>query len=39
MALLGGEEQPSAELMELSTVPMGVAAEAVRRALAARARR
>ena len=30
MLVLGGEEQPSAELMELSTVPMGVAAEAHR---------
>ncbi|MGL5930440.1 MAG: cobaltochelatase subunit CobN [Dermatophilaceae bacterium] len=28
--MLGGEQQPSAELMELSTVPMGVAAEAHR---------
>ncbi|WP_197681177.1 cobaltochelatase subunit CobN [Nocardioides scoriae] len=28
--VLGGEQQPSAELMELSTVPMGVAAEAHR---------
>ena len=30
MLVLGGEQQPSAELMELSTVPMGVAAEAHR---------
>ncbi|MGL4174413.1 MAG: cobaltochelatase subunit CobN [Actinomycetota bacterium] len=30
MIVLGGEQQPSAELMELSTVPMGVAAEAHR---------
>jgi cobaltochelatase CobN len=30
MVVLGGEQQPSAELMELSTVPMGVAAEAHR---------
>ncbi|MDI6911084.1 cobaltochelatase subunit CobN [Nocardioides sp.] len=30
LAVLGGEQQPSAELMELSTVPMGVAAEAHR---------
>ncbi|MEL4356477.1 cobaltochelatase subunit CobN [Luteococcus sp. H154] len=28
--VLGGEQQPNAELMELSTVPMGVAAEAHR---------
>ncbi|GHJ60011.1 cobaltochelatase CobN [Nocardioides sp. OK12] len=28
--VLGGEQQPSAELMELSSVPMGVAAEAHR---------
>ncbi|MQY11041.1 Aerobic cobaltochelatase subunit CobN [Streptomyces sp. RB5] len=30
LVVLGGELQPSAELMELSTVPMGVAAEAHR---------
>ena len=30
MVVLGGEQQPSAELMELSTVPMGVCAEAHR---------
>ncbi|GAW49140.1 MULTISPECIES: cobaltochelatase subunit CobN [unclassified Nocardioides] len=30
MVVLGGEQQASAELMELSTVPMGVAAEAHR---------
>ncbi|MPY81389.1 MAG: hypothetical protein GEV04_23960, partial [Actinophytocola sp.] len=30
LVMLGGEQQPSAELMELSTVPMGVAAEAHR---------
>ena len=30
VVVLGGESQPSAELMELSTVPMGVAAEAHR---------
>jgi cobaltochelatase CobN len=30
MVVLGGEQQPSAELMELSTVPIGVAAEAHR---------
>ena len=30
MVVLGGEQQPSAELMELSTVPLGVAAEAHR---------
>ncbi|MCW2814973.1 MAG: cobN [Nocardioides sp.] len=30
MVVLGGEQQPSAELMELSSVPMGVAAEAHR---------
>ncbi len=30
MVVLGGEAQPSAELMELSTVPVGVAAEAHR---------
>lgn len=30
VVVLGGEQQPSAELMELSTVPMGVAAEAHR---------
>ncbi|WP_435742286.1 cobaltochelatase subunit CobN [Nocardioides sp. SYSU DS0663] len=30
MVVLGGEQQPSAELMELSTVPVGVAAEAHR---------
>ncbi|MDP9443005.1 MAG: cobaltochelatase subunit CobN [Actinomycetota bacterium] len=30
LVILGGEQQPSAELMELSTVPMGVAAEAHR---------
>jgi len=30
LVVLGGEQQPSAELMELSTVPMGVAAEAHR---------
>ncbi|RNM13934.1 cobaltochelatase subunit CobN [Nocardioides pocheonensis] len=30
VVMLGGEQQPSAELMELSTVPMGVAAEAHR---------
>ncbi len=28
VVVLGGEQQPSAELMELSSVPMGVAAEA-----------
>jgi cobaltochelatase CobN len=28
MVMLGGEQQPSAELMELSTVPIGVSAEA-----------
>ncbi|MGL5817553.1 MAG: cobaltochelatase subunit CobN [Phycicoccus sp.] len=28
--MLGGEQQPSAELMELSTVPIGIAAEAHR---------
>ncbi|WP_235737259.1 hypothetical protein [Nocardioides alcanivorans] len=27
LVILGGEQQPSAELMELSTVPIGVAAE------------
>ena len=30
MVVLGGEQQPSAELMELSTVPIGVSAEAHR---------
>lgn len=30
VVVLGGEQQPSAELMELSSVPMGVAAEAHR---------
>ena len=30
LVILGGEQQPSAELMELSTVPLGVAAEAHR---------
>ncbi len=30
MVVLGGEQQPNAELMELSTVPIGVAAEAHR---------
>ena len=30
LVMLGGEQLPSAELMELSTVPMGVAAEAHR---------
>ncbi|GAA0978720.1 Aerobic cobaltochelatase subunit CobN [Nocardioides aquaticus] len=30
MVVLGGEQQPSAELMELSSVPMGVAAQAHR---------
>ncbi len=30
LVVLGGEQQPSAELMELSTVPMGVAAQAHR---------
>jgi cobaltochelatase CobN len=30
MVMLGGEQQPSAELMEMSTVPIGVAAEAHR---------
>ena len=30
MVVLGGEQQPSAELMELSSVPVGVAAEAHR---------
>ncbi|MFC7493979.1 MULTISPECIES: cobaltochelatase subunit CobN [unclassified Nocardioides] len=30
VVVLGGEAQPSAELMELSTVPMGIAAEAHR---------
>jgi cobaltochelatase CobN len=30
LVILGGEQQPSAELMELSTVPMGTAAEAHR---------
>ena len=30
MVVLGGEQQPSAELMELSTVPIGVVAEAHR---------
>ncbi|MBB6629804.1 cobaltochelatase subunit CobN [Nocardioides sp. KIGAM211] len=30
MIVLGGEQQPSAELMELSTVPIGIAAEAHR---------
>ncbi|MER6941955.1 cobaltochelatase subunit CobN, partial [Nocardioides sp. NPDC000441] len=30
VVVLGGEQQPSAELMEHSTVPMGVAAEAHR---------
>jgi cobaltochelatase CobN len=30
VVMLGGEQQPSAELMELSTVPIGVAAEAHR---------
>ncbi|MCA0179304.1 MAG: cobaltochelatase subunit CobN [Actinobacteria bacterium] len=30
VVVLGGEQQPSAELMELSTVPMGVAAQAHR---------
>jgi cobaltochelatase CobN len=30
LVVLGGEQQPSAELMELSTVPMGIAAEAHR---------
>jgi cobaltochelatase CobN len=30
LVILGGEQQPSAELMELSTVPIGVAAEAHR---------
>jgi cobaltochelatase CobN len=30
LVVLGGEQQPSAELMELSTVPMGVAGEAHR---------
>ena len=30
LVVLGGEQQPSAELMELSTVPIGVAAEAHR---------
>ncbi|MFT3872991.1 MAG: cobaltochelatase subunit CobN [Nocardioides sp.] len=30
LVVLGGEQQPSAELMELSTVPMGVASEAHR---------
>ena len=30
MVMLGGEQQPNAELMELSTVPIGVAAEAHR---------
>jgi cobaltochelatase CobN len=28
MVMLGGEQQPNAELMELSTVPLGVAAQA-----------
>ncbi len=30
MVMLGGEQQPNAELMEMSTVPIGVAAEAHR---------
>ena len=30
LVVLGGEQQPSAELMELSTVPIGIAAEAHR---------
>ena len=30
LVILGGEQQPNAELMELSTVPIGVAAEAHR---------
>jgi cobaltochelatase CobN len=30
LVILGGEQQPSAELMELSTVPIGLAAEAHR---------
>ncbi len=30
LVVLGGEQQPSAELMELSTVPLGIAAEAHR---------
>ena len=30
MVVLGGEQQPSAELMELSSVPIGIAAEAHR---------
>jgi len=30
LVVLGGEQQPNAELMELSTVPMGVAAQAHR---------
>ena len=30
LVILGGEQQPNAELMELSTVPMGVAAQAHR---------
>jgi len=30
LVILGGEQQPSAELMELSTVPMGIAAQAHR---------
>ncbi len=30
LVILGGEQQPNAELMELSTVPMGTAAEAHR---------
>lgn len=30
LVILGGEQQPNAELMELSTVPMGIAAEAHR---------
>src|SRR5690349_14254116 len=30
LVVLGGEAQPSAELMELSTVPVGIAAEAHR---------
>src|SRR5690348_11507447 len=30
LVILGGEQQPSAELMELSTVPLGVAVEAHR---------
>ena len=30
MVVLGGEQQPDAQLMEMSTVPIGVAAEAHR---------